>query len=73
MPKHGDALTGLDAYLYHLALDLSAKAGIYPAATLVRVADALDAEARAARDPIDFRAVSGLAAMFRAYAEDSNR
>lgn len=73
MKRNGDALQGLDAYLYHLALDLSAKAAIYPEATLARVADALDAEARSARDPVDFRAVSGLAAMFRAYAEDSSR
>jgi len=67
--KTGNTLTGLDAYLYHLALDLSAKASCYPDSTLVRVADALDTEARSADCPIDFKAISGLAAMFRAYAE----
>ena len=68
----GKTLTGLDAYLYHLALDLSAKASCYPDSTLERVADALDIEARSARDPLDFQAISGLATMFRAYARQSS-
>lgn len=72
MKRNGDTLQGIDAYLYHLALDLTGKAGVYPEATLIRVADALEAEARSARDPVDFQAVSGLATMFRAYARQSS-
>ena len=69
----GKTLTGLDAYLYHLALDLSAKASCYPDSTLERVADALDIEARSADDLVDFQAITGLANMLRAYAENSKR
>lgn len=64
----GKTLTGIDAYLYHIALDLSGKASLYPESTLERVAAALDIEARSARDPLDFQAISGLANMFRTYA-----
>jgi len=68
--RHGEALQGRAAALYHAALDLTAKGAIYPADMLESVADALDKEARTASDVTDHKALAGIAAMLRAYAAD---
>lgn len=71
MTKHGEALNGRAAALFYAAIDLTAKAGIYPADMLEAVADALDKEARTNNDRLDYEALHGIAAMLRTYAKQT--